>query len=30
MIRWLMHPERSDIAAIIAMLAIAGLMAAFA
>jgi len=25
-----MHPERSDIAAIIAMLAIAGLMAAFA
>jgi hypothetical protein len=28
--RWLMHPERADIAAIVAMLAIAGLMAAFA
>lgn len=26
--RWLMHPERADIAAVIASLAIAGLLAA--
>ena len=28
MIRWLMHPERADIAAAILMLAIGGLLAA--